>query len=266
MGSDLNFAADRQMADAGGCGTSECNAPGYLVQANGLCTDCNLDAASDSMGSASSGSGSATSSSSSSYSHSSVDSCDRSDGRAPTLAHSVDPDSFAHGTATEEYVRMVAARLHHEWRLTRLQEDGTFLPRPKKIDGQEFDIANLDYDDLPEAYKFENREAARVACESVREQIGESSNIRASHAVLDDEFVTRAAIAQHDAWVERNSGRADPSLCIPYEDLPEHEKEKDRLIVREAIRLYRLWCIRSPSRVSPHTWPGFVAATAVSSS
>merc|ERR1711916_227526 len=110
MGSDLNFAADRQMADAGGCGTSECNAPGYLVQANGLCTDCNLDAASDSMGSASSGSGSATSSSSSSYSHSSVDSCDRSDGRAP-------------------------------------------------------------------------------------------------------------ALAQHDAWVERNSGRADPSLCIPYEDL-----------------------------------------------
>merc|ERR1711916_258080 len=97
---------------------------------------------------------------------------------------------------------------------------GTFLPRPKKIDGQEFDIANLDYDELPEAYKFENREAARVACESVREQIGESSNIRASHAVLDDEFVTKAAIAQHDAWVERNSGRADPSLCIPR--LPTH--------------------------------------------
>ena len=119
------------MADAGGCGTSECNAPAYLVQANGLCTDCNLDAASDSMGSASSGSGSATSSSSSSYSHSSVDSCDRSDGRAPTLAHSVDPDSFAHGTATEEYVRMVAARLHHEWRLTRLQVRINSVPPAK---------------------------------------------------------------------------------------------------------------------------------------
>ena len=129
-----------------------------------------------------------------------------------------------------------------------------------------YDIANLDYDDLPEVYKIENREAARVACESVREQIGESSDIRASHAVLDDEFITMAAIAQHDAWVERNRDRADPSLCIAYEELPEHEKEKDRLIVREAIRLYRLWCIRSPSRVSPHTWPGFVAATAVSSS
>ena len=126
------------------------------------------------------------------------------------------------------------------------------------MDDVEYDIANLDYDELPERYKHENREAARVACESVKAVMGSSKSARAIKDNLNDEFINKAADAQHVAWIERNRETADPSLLVPYDELPEDEKEKDRLIVREAIRLYRLWCIRSPSHVQ--AWPGIGAA------
>jgi hypothetical protein len=48
-------------------------------------------------------------------------------------------------------------------------------------------------------------------------------------------FLERAAEAVHDAWIERNRAWAPAEQCVPYAELPENEKEKNRVIVRRAL-------------------------------
>ena len=43
--------------------------------------------------------------------------------------------------------------------------------------------------------------------------------------------------AIHENWMENNLEKKDkkPELFVPYDELPEHEKEKDRVRIRTAI-------------------------------
>ena len=132
--------------------------------------------------------------------------------------------------------------LHEEWRKTRLREDWTYEPRMKKSKDAEWtqkhwtddvDIANTKFEDLPSNWKYENLEAAKVAIDLVFDSV-------VAWEEITDEMVEEMAAVVHKKWLERNQWVFDkeywnPTLAQEYVKLPEEEKEKDRVQVRQAI-------------------------------
>ena len=117
----------------------------------------------------------------------------------------------------------VASVLHNNWREARKQADGSYEPRMKDDGkGGKVDIANTDYHSLPEQWQRENLESARSA-------------LKAAQAAGPKADVETVAEAVHIAWLERNSEWAEEIQKLPYADLPEDEKEKDRVVARAAI-------------------------------
>ncbi len=54
-------------------------------------------------------------------------------------------------------------------------------------------------------------------------------------------FVERIAEVVHDAWLLRNRSRADPEERLPYVELSEETKEKDRVYARAALDVFSNW-------------------------
>lgn len=134
-------------------------------------------------------------------------------------------------SACERVSDSVATRLHDAWRAPRALADGSFEPRLKDDGvGGQVDIANTGYADLPPKWQAENAAAAAGAIQAV------SENPRDLEA---------AASAVHEDWLSRNGEWAEPEQKLPYAQLSEVEKEKDRVVVRaarEEIASYaRLW-------------------------
>lgn len=133
--------------------------------------------------------------------------------------------------AIESMKSEIASQLHEDWRKTRLNEDGSYEPRIKNTsdaewisahDGaSEVDIANTSYEDLPADWQAENAQAGEVVATEI---IIESRN--------NDEFtpqiVEKIASKVHDKWLERNTWAKGGELDVPYSELPEAEKAKDR--------------------------------------
>ena len=76
-------------------------------------------------------------------------------------------------------------------------------------------------------------EAAKVAIELVFDKVGAWEEIT-------EEMIDEMASVVHDEWLKRNDWVFDkeywnPILAQKYQDLPEEEKEKDRVQVRQAI-------------------------------
>jgi hypothetical protein len=127
------------------------------------------------------------------------------------------------------YWKALASQLHDIWRSSRARlTDGSYEPRPKLVDGEWYDIANLTYAELPEHFKKSNQESAQCACNEVM-------NAVAAGRSLDAVFVEDASVVQHVNWMRVNGEWADPGLMVDYGELPEDEKEKDRVIVRKAV-------------------------------
>lgn len=132
--------------------------------------------------------------------------------------------------------------LHDQWRAPRKKDDGTFEPRIKKTNDKswiedhggegEVDIANTSFGELPEDWQKESRESAKVAMEEVFTKAKYGPQ-------FDDSFIEEASAIVHQKWVERNSDRASEDQNLPYENLSEEEKDKDRAIVREAVRFFQ---------------------------
>ena len=59
-----------------------------------------------------------------------------------------------------------------------------------------------------------------------------------NNLALDDSFLELASSVLHDKWLERNGSWAPPEQNKPYSELSEEEKEKDRVIIRQAMKLY----------------------------
>jgi len=126
------------------------------------------------------------------------------------------------------YTQTVAASLHDIWRSNRLLHDGSFKPRVKLICGHQYDIANLNYGNLPARFKYENMQAAMVACNDVFSAI-------ISGKPIDDRFLLKASINQHKEWLRRNGEWAPPSQKVPFHKLTPEDKEKDTVIVQKAM-------------------------------
>lgn len=132
--------------------------------------------------------------------------------------------------------------LHEIWRSNRKLEDGTFEPRIKKSKDEgwnikhgtdEVDIANCSFAELPSNWQYENLEAARTAIDLVY------------YSVIDFRQLTVEEIEMlssevHKAWQQRNDWVFDPNYgnpeqAVPYNELSEEEKAKDRVQVLAGI-------------------------------
>ena len=133
--------------------------------------------------------------------------------------------------------------LHEAWRAPRKKDDGTYEPRMKKSKDEvwnakngtdQVDIANCSFSELPSNWQYENLEAARVVISLVFDKTMNGT------AISEDELEQMAAII-HNEWLRRNDwvydpNYGDPKLAVPYHDLSEEEKQKDRDQVAPAQR------------------------------
>jgi hypothetical protein len=85
---------------------------------------------------------------------------------------------------------------------------------------KEIDIAGLPNRLLPPQHSGENTAAAAGAIEAI--------------IASPDADLEAIAATLHDQWVARNSSWVPDNMKVPYAELPENEKEKDRAIARVA--------------------------------
>ena len=146
----------------------------------------------------------------------------------------------------KEEIIALASRLHEDWRKPRLKDDGTYEPRWKKIkkdkefianskpcdtiritpDGVEVDIANTSFIDLPFDYQEENLLAAEVVV-----------NILKDKKCLTAKEIEELSDIVHEEWLKRNTWAKGGELDIPYKELPEVEKAKDRVQVLSGMEV-----------------------------
>lgn len=141
-------------------------------------------------------------------------------------------ENTSRGKSQKEFILTVASALHEMWRGARKEmEEGGREPRIKKVNGVEYDIANLSFLELPIEFQRSNYDSAKCVCGSLGEAITRGS-------LLGDAFVEWASDELHEDWMVHNRSWADPSQMVTYAELSEDEKEKDRVIVRAAVKIY----------------------------
>jgi len=139
-----------------------------------------------------------------------------------------------------EIIQKVASTFHEEWRKNRLQSDWTYKPMIEKSEDETrikehwtdtVDIANTDFENLPDNWKYENIEAAKVAVDLVYEKILNLEKISI-------ETIEEMSNIVHEKRLERNwIDWSFENQRVSYKDLSEKEKEKDRLQVKTAIEI-----------------------------
>ena len=134
----------------------------------------------------------------------------------------------------------LASTLHESWRVNRLLPTGAYDPRVKTtIDTawisthqtDQVDIANTAFADLPGDWQEENMAAAIVAMNEVISAYEQGTE-------FNDAFVESASAQVHIEWLKRNSEWAEADQKLPYAQLSEEEKDKDRLQVLKAIEVF----------------------------
>ena len=143
----------------------------------------------------------------------------------------------------EELIMQLATELHDKWRnRLKMKEDWTFEPKIKKTKDKkwikkngkdEVDIANTSFVDLPTDWQKENYDAAKLVIDLVYDEV-----INLNKKGYDLETIEELSSKVHDSWMERNSWKkvSKPELFVPYEELPEKEKAKDRVQIIDAIK------------------------------
>jgi len=124
---------------------------------------------------------------------------------------------------TENAIEQFASSAHDEWR-RNFDPTGTKDRIKKNSDGSEGNI-NVPFDKLHPDWQRENLAAGKAAAEAVIEFPND---------------IEKAAEHIHIEWMKRNP-KADynASQHVPYDELPEDEKEKDRVHVRTMMKLMR---------------------------
>ena len=124
----------------------------------------------------------------------------------------------------ENAVTQFASSAHELWRNQHIKDKGD-VPREKdNPDGTKGDI-NVPFEELHPFWQKENLAAGRAAAEAVTKF---------------PDNMEKAAEYIHIQWMKRNP-KADYNAAqhVPYDELPEDEKEKDRVHVRTMINLMR---------------------------
>jgi len=127
----------------------------------------------------------------------------------------------------ENAVTQFASAAHDEWR-RNFDPTGTKERIKKNSDGSEGNI-NVPFDQLHPDWQRENLAAANAAARAVN---------KFPNAATDPVEMEKAAEYIHIEWMKRNP-KADynASQHVPYNELDEVEKEKDRVHVRTMMKL-----------------------------
>jgi hypothetical protein len=122
---------------------------------------------------------------------------------------------------TENAITQFASSAHDEWR-RNFDPSGTKERVKKNSDGTEGNI-NVPFEKLHPDWQRENLAAGAAAAEAVNKFPND---------------IEKAAEYIHIEWMKRNP-KADYNAAqhVPYDQLPEDEKEKDRVHVRTMIKL-----------------------------
>ena len=128
---------------------------------------------------------------------------------------------FINIVLSENAITQFASTAHDEWR-RNFDPSGTKERVKKNSDGSEGNI-NVPFDQLHPDWQRENLAAGQSASEAV--------------AKFPDD-IEQAAEYIHIEWMKRNP-KADYNAAqhVPYDQLPEDEKEKDRVHVRTMMKL-----------------------------
>lgn len=148
--------------------------------------------------------------------------------------------------AREMAVQEVASQLHDVWRASRLLEDETYKPREKTTKDQAWitehgtntvDIANTDFQDLPQDWKQENEDAARVLIKLIK-QHGSHWNVKNEQGEYTKEARAMASEV-HDEWLgrENNAWAKGGELDVTFDELSKVEQLKDLAQVELAMQL-----------------------------
>ncbi len=145
----------------------------------------------------------------------------------------------------------IAAAIHETWRALSKAQGWKMQPR-----------LDRDYADLAEADKDDNRAAAgRMGSVLAVAGLGLSDDPAAQGTVIPASAMEPMAEAEHDGWLAHraatgwsyaptrdDAAKQHPSL-IPYAQLPESEKEKDR----NNIRHYADFAARAGYKITRHS-------------
>lgn len=93
------------------------------------------------------------------------------------------------------------------------------------------DILNMNYDELPSDWAYENRATARVACKQILKSLRQKR-------LFNQNLIEEMSEIIHNEWMKRNQHRSEKHLMVPYANLSSSEKEKDRKVVLVACQLF----------------------------
>ena len=124
-------------------------------------------------------------------------------------------------------VEMLGSKLHEKWAegyRSGEMAKGNENPTRMKDDGMggQVDILNTSYAELPPKWQAENKAQAEAAIGLVsKDMSGAMDNLE------------NLAAQVHEQWLSRNSWAVEQKspLAVPYSELPEEEKQKDRDVI-----------------------------------
>ena len=124
-------------------------------------------------------------------------------------------------------VEMLGSKLHEKWAegyRSGEMAKGNENPTRMKDDGMggQVDILNTSYAELPPKRQAENKAQAEAAIGLVsKDMSGAMDNLE------------NLAAQVHEQWLSRNSWAVEQKspLAVPYSELPEEEKQKDRDVI-----------------------------------
>ena len=144
--------------------------------------------------------------------------------------------------------RVLAIDLHNIWREKRRLNGDLYLSRIKYSEDDIWnlnhgtnivDLANCEFYELPSNWKEEYLNAARVVINLVYEK---TISLEDFSSVEIEEM----ASVIHDEWLKRNdwvydSKIGNPKLTVPYKELSDEEKKKDREQILPAINVVKAY-------------------------
>ena len=130
--------------------------------------------------------------------------------------------SFVNESIRVGRVKRFAAKAHEDWRKT-LPANERNVPRERSKNGGPKADINVPFDKLHPTAKQENLAAGRAALAAIKKH---------------PKDIEKASDHVHNEWMKRNPKKDyNAAQHVPYKDLPEDEKEKDRVHVRAMLSL-----------------------------
>jgi alpha-galactosidase/6-phospho-beta-glucosidase family protein len=136
----------------------------------------------------------------------------------------------------DEMAAELAGMNHAKWlearRLSAREGGHDMLPRVKTKNGKTFDIA-VDWSVLDPIWKGQEMEGSKAYITSLLPVYQEMQ--RSNAALMES-----AASQVHEIWKRQNAWAKEdqPQLFVDYTRLPDDEKEKDRVVVRNVFRIF----------------------------